>query len=60
MPEHGEIEGPEGQVLDALTAAYRAQQFGNVDRAALAERLGLALVHEWQQRFSEAVGHYAV
>lgn len=60
VPRNGEIEGPDSDTLDMLNAAYRTAQFDQVDTQALAQRLDLEFVFDWQRRFDSRVGYYAV
>ena len=60
VPRNGEIEGPDGDVLDALNVAYFESDFDKVDVQALAQRLDLEPVYDWQKRFDRLVGYYAV
>jgi len=55
-----EIEGPDGEVCDALNDVYRAQPFEQVDPQAVATRLGLTVVYGWQRRFDAQAGYYCV
>ena len=58
---HGlaEIEGPDGEVLDALNAAYRTTDFDKVDQEAVAKRLDIDVIPEVLKRFSEEIGYFS-
>lgn len=60
-----EIDGPDDAVLDALNATYREADanktdFNSIDTAAIAQRLGLSVIYDWQKRFDEESGYYHV
>ena len=59
VPDNGEVEGPDDGVLDDLNESYRASTFADIDQDAIALKLGLVVVHPWQQRFCPSAGYFA-
>lgn len=53
-----EIEGPDGDVLDALNKCYREASFDTIDPEQVAEALGLEVVAEVLKRFDSEAGYY--
>lgn len=53
-----EIEGPDGEVLDALNRIYREQTFTEIDQNIVAEQLYLEVVLEAFKRFEPGIGFY--
>ncbi|MBK6616531.1 MAG: hypothetical protein IPG27_21405 [Ottowia sp.] len=58
-----EIEGPDGETLDRLNAAYRRcdaekVEFGRIHKDGIARVLGLTVVQDWQHRFDQRTGRY--
>jgi hypothetical protein len=61
-----DTHGPDDETLNKLDQAYRsmdqskANWFDLVERTALANELGLQIVHDWQKRFDAERGYYHV
>lgn len=59
VPDNGEIEGPDNDVLEKLNSAYRVRSFYDVNEDEMARNLGLEVVYSWQQRFDPVKGYFA-
>lgn len=54
-----EIEGPDGETLNALNRTYRGKAFGTVNQIKIAKLLRLEIIQDVLKRFSAESGYYS-